>query len=42
MFGFKRRKKAETAAKAPPISPVRETNHDGANVRDTILTSNVS
>ena len=42
MFGFLRKKTQEKAASEPPIEVVRETDHNGANVRDTILTSNVS
>lgn len=40
MFGFLRKKRPEQIPPEPPAEVVRETGHDGANVRDTILTSN--
>ena len=42
MFEFMRKKKQAKAARDPPIGIVRETDHDEANVRDAILTSNAS
>ena len=42
MFGFLRKKTQEKVVPESPAEVVRETGHDGANVRDTILTSNVS
>ena len=40
MFGLLRKKRKEKPAPEPPTEVVRETDHDGANVRDAILTSN--
>ena len=42
MFGFLRKKAQEKMTPEPPTEVVRETDHDRANVRDAILTSNVS
>ena len=42
MFGFFRKKRQEKVPPEPLTEVVRETDHDGANVRDTILTSNAS
>lgn len=41
MFGFLRKKKQKEQALESPTEVVRETDHDEANVRDAILTSNV-
>ena len=41
-FSFLRKKRPEQTAPEPPTEVVRETDHDGANVRDAILTSNAS
>ena len=40
LFGFLRKKRMEQTAPRPPTVVVREIDHDGANVRDAILTSN--
>ena len=42
MFGFLRKKTQEKVAPEQSTEVVRKTDHDGVNVRDTILTSNVS
>ncbi len=42
MFGFIRKKKQEKSATELASEVVRAANHDEANVRDAILTSNVS
>ena len=42
MFGGFRKKAQGKAAPELPTEVVGETDHDGANVRGTILTSNVS
>ena len=42
LFGFLRKKRMEQTAPRPPTVVVREIDHDGANVRDAILTSNAS
>ena len=42
LFSFLRKKRSDQTAPEHPTEVVRETDHDGANVRDTILTSNVS
>ena len=41
MFGFIRKKRKEKSAPEPPIEVIRETDHDGPNVRGQTLTSNV-
>ena len=40
MFGFIRKKRKEKSAPEPPIEVIRETDHDGPNVRGQTLTSN--
>lgn len=40
MFGFLRKKRKEKPAPEPPTEVVRETDHNGANLCGTILTSN--
>ena len=42
MIEFFRRKRKKSPAPDLSVSTVREADHNGANVRDTILTSNVS
>ncbi len=42
LFSFLRKKRPEQAAPGPPTEVVRESDHDGANVRDAILASNAS
>ena len=40
MFGFMRKKRQEQPAPKPPTEVVGENDYNGANVRDTISTSN--
>ena len=40
MFGFLRKKRKDKPVPEPLTEVVRETDYDGANVRDAILTSN--
>lgn len=42
MFGFLRKKTQAKVAPEPSTEVVRETDYNGANVHDAILTSNVS
>ncbi len=42
MFGFICKKRAGKPALKSLTEDIWETDHDGANVRDTILASNVS